>query len=144
MDPLTAEEIIGAATILLDGGGRPGAIFQAIDLREPSKDAVLAFPSGASAPRRATVLFRQNRKSFRSIVNLTSGTFTPPVEIPRSDGQLGLTVQEIIDFAFVLEDGAFRQAMARRGIDTSEKLANVLVPPLTAGSFGLRRRRSAS
>jgi Cu2+-containing amine oxidase len=70
-------------------------------------------------------------------VNLTSGTFTPPVEIPRSDGQLGLTVQEIIDFAFVLEDAAFRQAMARRGIDTSEKLANVLVPPLTAGSFGL-------
>jgi Cu2+-containing amine oxidase len=35
MDPLTPEEIIGAATILIDGGAaQPGAIFQAIDLRE--------------------------------------------------------------------------------------------------------------
>jgi hypothetical protein len=29
-----------------------------------------------------------------------------------------------------LEDAAFRKAMARRGIDTPEKLANVLVTPL--------------
>jgi hypothetical protein len=44
MDPLTAEEIIGAATILLDGGGRPGAIFQAIDLRERPRTPFSHFP----------------------------------------------------------------------------------------------------
>ena len=138
MDPLTADEIIGAATILLDGGGaQPGAIFQAVDLREPSKDAVLGFHPGDSLARRATVFFRQNKRSFRSIVNLTNGTFTPPVEIPKSDGQLGLTFQEIIDFAFVFEDPAFLSAMNRRGINTPAELAKVLVTPLTAGSFGL-------
>ena len=109
MDPLTADEIIGAATILIDGGGaQPGAIFQAVDLREPSKDAVLGFESGDSLARRATVFFRQNKKSFRSIVNLTNGTFTRPVEIPKSDGQLGLTLQEIIDFGFVFNHPAYR------------------------------------
>ncbi len=103
MDPLTAEEIIGAATILLDGGAaQPGAIFQAIDLREPAKDAVLGFHAGNSLARRATVFFRQNKRSFKSTVNLTSGTFTPPVQIPRTDGQLGLTIQEVIDFGFVV------------------------------------------
>ena len=142
MDPLTAEEIIGAATILIDGGAaQPGAIFQAIDLREPAKDAVLGFHAGGSLARRATVFFRQNKKSFKSTVNLTSGSFTPPVEIPRTDGQLGLTFQEIIDFGFVFQDPGFLQAMAKRGIDTPEELAKVLVTPLTPGSFGLPEER---
>jgi primary-amine oxidase len=137
MDPLTADEIIGAAQTLLDGGAaQPGAIFQAVDLREPSKDVVLGSHPDAGA-RRATVFFRQNKQSFRSIVNLTNGSFTPPVEIPRTDGQLGLTFQEIIDFAFVMEDPAFVSALARRGIDTPQERAKVLVTPLTPGSFGL-------
>jgi primary-amine oxidase len=138
MDPLTADEIVQAASILLDGGAaQPGAIFQAIDLREPAKSEVVGLAPGDGLPRRATVFFRQSKKSFRSVVNLTQGSFTPPVEIPRTDGQLGLTLQEIIDFAFVLEDPAFLRAMARRGIDTPEELARVLVTPLTAGAFGL-------
>ncbi len=83
MDPLSPDEIITAATILLGGGAaQPGAIFQAIDLREPAKDAVLGFHPGDPVARRATVFFRQNKKSFRSVVNLTSGSFTAPVEIP--------------------------------------------------------------
>jgi primary-amine oxidase len=98
---------------------------------------VLGFHTGDTVPRRATVFFRQNKKSFKSTVNLTSGTFTAPVEIPPSDGQLGLTFQEIIDFAFVFQDAGFLKAMARRGIDTPEELAKVLVTPLTPGSFGL-------
>ena len=138
MDPLTADEIIGAATILIDGGAaQPGAIFQAIDLHEPAKDAVLGLAAGGSLDRRAIVFFRQNKRSFRSIVNLTTGTFTPPIEIPRSEGQLGLTLQEIIDFTFVFDDPAFLSAMNRRGISTPAQLAKVLVTPLTAGSFGL-------
>jgi primary-amine oxidase len=135
MDPLTAEEIIDAANILLEGGAaRQGAIFQAIDLREPAKDVVL---SGGSSPRRATVFFRQDKKSFRSVVNLTDRTFMRPVEIPIREGQLGLTIQELFDFSFVFEDPAFLAAMARRGIDTQDELAKVFVTPLTPGSFGL-------
>ena len=63
------------------------------------------------------------------------------MEIPRTDGQLGLTFQEIIDFGFVFQDPGFLQAMAKRGIDTPEELAKVLVTPLTPGSFGLPEER---
>ena len=89
----------------------------------------------------ATVFFRQNKQSFRTVVNLTDETFTPPVDIPRSDGQLGLTIQEIIDFSFVFQNPDFRNALAERGIDTPEELAKVLVTPLTPGAFGLPEER---
>jgi Cu2+-containing amine oxidase len=40
LDPLNADEIIGAASILLGGGAaQPGAIFQSVELREPPKAA---------------------------------------------------------------------------------------------------------
>lgn len=138
MDPLDDTEILAAASLLLAGGAaKPGAIFQSIDLREPPKSAVLAFHAGDPLPRAATVFFRQDRKSYRSVVNLTAGTYSPPVLIPRSDGQLGLTITEVSDFSFAFADPAFLQALARRGITTAGQLANVLVTPLTPGSFGL-------
>ena len=96
-----------------------------------------AFHAGDPIPRAATVFFRQDRKSYRSVVNLTAGTYTPPVLIPRSDGQLGLTITEVSDFSFAFADPAFLQALARRGITTADQSSNVLVTPLTPGSFGL-------
>jgi primary-amine oxidase len=138
MDPLDENEIIAAAQILLDGGAAiPGAAFQSIDLREPPKSEVLAFHPGDAFKRSATVFFRQAKQSFRSIVNLTDHTFTPPVEIPRSQGQLGLTIGEIFNFGFLFNDPQFLAALALRGIDTPDELAQVFVQPLTPGSFGL-------
>lgn len=138
MDPLEDIEILGAAQILLDGGAAiPGAIFQSIELREPSKAAVLTFQPGDSLTRRATVFYRQNKQSFKTIVNLTAGTYTPPVEIPIGDGQLGLTIQEVSDFAFLFEDPNVLNALALRGIDSPAEFAHVFVTPLTAGAFGL-------
>ena len=138
MDPLDDVEIITAAQILLDGGAAvPAAAFQSIDLREPPKSEVLAFSSGDELDRVATVYFRQNKQSFRSVVNLTDQTFTPPVEIPASHGQLGLTIGEIFNFSFLLEDPQFLAALALRGIDAPDEIANVFVTPLTPGSFGL-------
>ncbi|MEO5881891.1 MAG: hypothetical protein ABIQ06_05705, partial [Caldimonas sp.] len=138
MDPLTADEILAAANILLQGGAaRPGAIFQSIELREPPKNEVLAFRRGNAPNRSATVFYRQNKRSFKSTVNLSLGTFTPPVLIPISDGQLGLTIQEVSDFSFVFNDPAFLNALALRGITTPTQLQQVFVTPLTPGSFGL-------
>ena len=138
MDPLTADEILAAANILLQGGAaRPGAIFQSIELREPPKNEVLAFRRGTAPNRSATVFYRQNKRSFKSTVNLSLGTFTPPVLIPISDGQLGLTIQEVSDFSFVFSDPAFLSALALRGITTPTQLQQVFVTPLTPGSFGL-------
>ena len=139
MDPLTADEILGAAFMLQGAGAaQPGAIFQSIDLREPSKEAVLAFVPGSPVePRSATVYFRQNKKSYKTVVNLTGGTFTPPQLIPKSDGQLGLTITEVSDFTFAFQDPNFLLALSKRGITTPDQLANVFVTPLTPGSFGL-------
>jgi primary-amine oxidase len=138
MDPLEDTEIIGAAAILLNGGAAsPGAIFQSIDLREPSKQIVLNYQNGDPIPRAAAVFYRQNKKSYKSIVNLIDGTFTVPTEIPNSEGQLGLTITEILDFQFLFQNQNFLNALALRGIDTPQELQNVLVTPLTPGSFDL-------
>src|SRR6185295_15950745 len=118
MDPLTADEILAAATILLQArAAQPGAIFQSIELREPGKQEVLNARRGAAATHRmATVFYRQNKRSFKTVVDLSAGTFTPPVPIPPSDGQLGLTITEVSDFTFVFQDPAFLNALALRGI----------------------------
>ena len=138
MDPLEDTEIIAAATILLNGGAAsPGAIFQSIDLREPSKQFVLNYQQGDPIPRAATVFYRQNKKSYKSIVDLIDGTYTVPIEIPNSEGQLGLTITELFDFGFLFQNQNFLNALALRGIDTPQEIQNVLVAPLTAGSFGL-------
>jgi len=138
MDPLEDTEILGAAFILLGAGAaQPGAIFQSIDLREPPKDVVLGFHPGDPVTRAATVYYRQNKKSYKTIVDLDHGTLSPPQLIPKSDGQLGLTITEVFDFTFAFQDPAFLHALALRGITTPAQLANVLVTPLTPGSFGL-------
>jgi len=138
MDPLDENEIITAASVLLGAGAaRPGAIFQGIDLAEPPKAQVLAFQPGDPIPRAATVFFRQDGQSFKTRVDLLAGTFTAPAEIPRHDGQLGLTIQEVSDFGYLLADPRVRAALGRRGITTPEALARVFVTPLTAGAFGL-------
>lgn len=138
MDPLSADEILAAANLLLQGrAAQPGAIFQSIELREPAKNEVLAFRGGSAPSRSATVFFRQNKRSYKTTVNLSLGTFTPPVLIPISEGQLGLTIQEVIDFSFVFQDPAFLNALALRGIRTPQQLQKVFVTPLTPGSFGL-------
>jgi len=138
MDPLNADEILAAANILLQGrAAQPGAIFQSIELREPAKAEVLAFRGGNAPNRSATVFFRQNKRSYKTTVNLTQGTFTRPVLIPASEGQLGLTIQEVSDFSFIFQDPAFLNALALRGIRSPQQLQKVFVTPLTPGSFGL-------
>src|SRR4029079_3031659 len=138
LDPLDENESSGAALILQSAGvAKPGAIFQSVELREPAKDFVLAWQPGQSIPRSALVFFRQERKSYRSVVDLVTGTFTAPVLIPHNQGELGLTIQEVSDFSFAFSDPAFLAALARRGLTTPAQLAQILVTPLTPGSFGL-------
>ena len=98
---------------------------------------MLAFVPGSTVtPRLATVFFRQDKKSYKTVVNLTDGTFTPPQLIPKSDGQLGLTITEVSDFTFAFADPPVPRFAAKRAITTPDQLANVR-EPLTFGSFGL-------
>ena len=138
MDPLEDTEILAAAFILQGAGAaQPGAIFQSIDLREPPKDVVLGFQPGNPITRAATVYYRQNKKSYRTVVESRQRHVLAAAVIPKSDGQLGLTITEVSDFTFAFQDPAFLHALAKRGITTPGQLANVLVTPLTPGSFGL-------
>jgi primary-amine oxidase len=137
LDALEEAEILGAAeAVLATGTVSDTAIFQSIEIREPSKDAVLGWEPGDPIPRAATVFVRDAKKSYRTIVDLTAGTVQPLVEIPASEGQLGLTINELLDFSYLFEDPAFLAALAARGIDDPNP-GNVFVTPLTAGSFGL-------
>lgn len=138
LDPLEDFEILTAASVLIEAGAAsPNASFESVELNEPSKNFVLGYQPGQPIPRSALVFYRQNKRSFRTVVDLVSGRFTPPELIPRRDGQLGLTIAEVSDFGFLFQDPRFLDALILRGIDTAEELANVFVTPLTAGSFGL-------
>ena len=138
LDPLEDSEILQAAQLLLDGGAaEPGAVFQSIELRDPPKSEVLAFAPGGTLTRRATVFYRQHKRSYTSEVNLTTGSYSPPQLIPRSAGQLGLTITEVSDFTFLFSDTRVLQALAARGFVSAEELAHVFVTPLTPGVLRL-------
>ena len=138
LDPLEDTEILQAAQLLLDGGAAlPGAVFQSIELREPPKAEVLAFTPGDTLTRRATVFYRQLKRSYTSDIDLTAGSFSPPRLIPRSEGQLGLTITEVSDFTFLFTDNRVLQALAARGFESTEELAHIFVTPLTPGVLRL-------
>lgn len=124
-DPLEDTEILQAAQLLPDGGAaQPGTVFQSIELREPAKAEVLAFTTGDTLTRRATVFYRQNKRSYRSEINLTAGSYSPPQLITGSDGQLGLTITEVSDFTFLFSDNRVLQALAARGFESAEDGVN--------------------
>jgi Cu2+-containing amine oxidase len=67
MDPLTAEEIIAAATILTSGGAaQPGAIFQAVDLREPARTRCSASTPGTPCPGEPPCSSVRTRRASRA------------------------------------------------------------------------------
>ena len=137
-------EILAAANILLAGhAAQPGAIFQSIELREPPKDVVLAFHPRRPDPARGAGLLPPEQEELQDHRRPDHGTFTPPVLIPKSDGQLGLTITEVSDFSFAFQNPAFLQRSPARPHHARPAL-HVLVQPLTAGSFGLPEETDAS
>ena len=86
MDPLNADEIIGAAQILLQGGAaQTGAIFQSVELREPAKHEVLGTHRGGAAPsREATVFYRQNRQNLPDPLEVAGHPNSQSLDLPNS------------------------------------------------------------
>src|ERR1700753_2471593 len=75
LDPLSAEEIRQAATILRrDQGVGEGWRFASIELREPSKEAVRAWPPVDPGERCARVVCwnRPDGRAYKAIVSLTA------------------------------------------------------------------------
>ena len=132
-DPLTAEEIIVAATAVRAGGGLDqGAWFETIALDEEDKDRLLA---GEAGTRRAYVCCYEpsSNRTFAGLVDLAKGRLIRWDHVP--EVQARIVIDEFAEGGRIAKaDPAFREACRKRGIEDIDK---VLVEPWAAGHFGL-------
>jgi primary-amine oxidase len=136
LEPLSAAEISAAATALREAGHvGPTCRFVSLGLREPAKDALLAFDSAGSAvPREATavVLDRADGRTFEATVSLTDSAVTrwehvPGVQ-PQVTGEEFLACDEI-----VRSDAGVQDALRARGITEFD---GVMADAWSAGHYG--------
>ena len=135
LDPLTSEEIAGAAAILrAQRRLGPRVRFETIVLQEPSKDVVLNYEPGSAISRDAFVVVLDNEdgSTYEAVVSLNDGQVTSWRHVP------GVQPRIMLDEFFECEaavraDPEFLAALARRGI-TDPSL--VMVDPWSAGYYG--------
>jgi primary-amine oxidase len=135
LDPLTADEIEAASSILRDQQQLANsARFVSIALNEPAKAAVLSFQPGDPIDREAFVIIRERaqRTTYEAVVSLTA-------RVVRSWRELG-TIQPPIMFEefmaaeeAVRQDPRWQEAMRRRGLTDFE---NVMIDPWSLGYNG--------
>ncbi|OLT01946.1 tyramine oxidase [Pseudonocardia sp. CNS-004] len=136
LEPLSAEEISAAATVLRDVGHvGPTSRFVSLALREPAKAAVHAFDAdGTDVPRDADaiVLDRADGRTYEATVSLSDSTVTRWEHVPGVQPQV--TLEEF--FACeetVKSDPAVQEALRARGITEFD---GVMVDPWSAGHYG--------
>jgi primary-amine oxidase len=136
LEPLSAEEISAAATVLRDAGHvGPTSRFVSLALREPAKAAVHAFDAdGTDVPREADaiVLDRADGRTYEATVSLSDSTVTRWEHVPGVQPQV--TLEEF--FACeetVKSDPAVQEALRARGITEFD---GVMVDPWSAGHYG--------
>ncbi len=135
LDPLTSEEIAGAAAILrAQRRLGPRVRFETIVLQEPSKDVVLNYEPGGAISRNAFVVILDNEdgSTYEAVVSLNEGQVTSWQHVP------GVQPRIMLDEFFECEaavraDPEFLAALAKRGI-TDPSL--VMVDPWSAGYYG--------
>ncbi len=119
LDPLSAGEIALAARAVREARGLgPSARFVAIWLKEPPKDAVLAYRPGDTVPREAFVLIRerQERKTYEGVVSLAGGEGMLREWRALEGVQPPLTFEELMHVEeAVRRDERWREALRRRG-----------------------------
>ncbi len=146
LDPLTAAEIRQAADILRRGKGVTDRWrFASIELREPSKEAVLRHEPGAPFPREARIVCwnRDDGRVFKALVSLTEDRVAEWVHVP--DGQPNMTVDEFYECDQVMRgEPRVIEALARRGITDMDRVlieawaygAHLLPEPYTSRRLG--------
>ena len=135
LDPLTSEEIAGAAAILrAQRRLGPRVRFETIVLQEPPKDVVLNHKPGSATSRDAFVVILDNEdgSTYEAVVSLNEGQVTSWRHVP------GVQPRIMLDEFFECEaavraDPEFLAALAKRGI-TDPSL--VMVDPWSAGYYG--------
>jgi len=135
LDPLSADEIRAAVSILRSQGGLgPATRFVMISLAEPPKPAGLDFGSGPAPDRAALVITYDKAATLihESVVSLTAGSVVSRVAVPdRFPSYIAedmFTVEEL-----VRSDPRWQEAMRRRGV-TDFSLA--MIDPWPSGYLG--------
>ena len=129
LDPLSFEEFWQALEILRDGERLDAATrFSRFALREPPKEAVLAWREGDELPRSAYALVRQGNDSFEAVIDLAAGeiaSWTPLEDMQPNwhQEEFGKVV------AKVLQHPDFVAGLKRRGIEDVTFLQCATIPP---------------
>ena len=135
LDPLTAEEIAVASSILRSERQLRGRVrFETVVLYEPDKKAVLDFQPGDAVPRSAFIVILDNdtASTYEAVVSLDEQRVVSWKHVPGV--QPRVMFDEFVECeALVRADPQFLAAIGKRGI-TDPSL--VMVDPWSAGNYG--------
>ena len=124
LDPLTADEIRAAATLLTAAPQFPaGAQFAVIVLKEPPKSEVLNYTAGASFGRQAfaVILDGRGNRTFEAIVDLIAQRLTSWREV--KNVQPRVLINEYEEAAkLVKADERWQSAMRKRGLNDFDQI----------------------
>ncbi len=140
LDPLSAEEIVQASTILKTQRQLgPRVRFETIVLKEPNKKDVLGFQPGDPIRREAFVVILDNDDgaTYEAIVSLSEGQVTSWTPVPGV--QPRIMFDEFYECeAAVKADPGFQAALRKRGITNPDL---VMVDPWSAGDYGFAEEK---
>ena len=135
LDPLTAQEIVAASSILrrerrLDSRVR----FETVVLKEPDKDEVLSFRPGDPIRRNAflVILDNEDGATYEAVVSLDSERVTGWKHIPGVQPRIMFDEFSECEAA-VRTNPEFLAALRKRGISDPDL---VMVDPWSAGNYG--------
>ena len=135
LDPLTAEEIIEAASILKANRQLGARVrFETIVLKEPDKKEVLKFRRGDPIRREAFLVILDNEAeaTYEAIVSLTEGRVIDWKRVPGVQPRIMFDEFSECE-AIVRANPDFRAALEKRGISDPDL---VMVDPWSAGYYG--------
>jgi primary-amine oxidase len=142
LDPLSAEEILRASTVLREAKQLGAAWrFAIVHLHEPEKAFVLKHRPGEPLERCAFLMVFESTTgaTYEAVVNLCQGTVVSWVHHPTETAPYGQPPVLVEDFfncdRIVKADEGWRNAVKRRGL-TDEDIKLVQVDPFSAGNFG--------
>jgi primary-amine oxidase len=134
LDPLSAEEIRQAVTIIKEGGrSTPAMRFVSIGLHEPAKSVVEAFQPGQPIVREAFVVALEpgEHLTCEGVVSLTDAAVLSWRPVPGA--RAPVTAGEYEEYQRVVKaDARFREGLRKRGIEHPDQ---VLVEPWGIGTF---------
>ena len=135
LDPLTAEEIVEAASILKAQRQLGARVrFETIVLQEPPKEVVLNFQPGDSIERNAFLVILDNdaAATYEAVVSLNGGRVTSWLHVPGVQPRVMLDEFSECEAA-VKANPDFLAAIKKRGITDPDL---VMVDPWSAGNYG--------